>query len=369
MAAYRGGPKRRFSAYGSLDKKTRRWVYLPTVHKSVGQTPDGEQLVYVMNRDILEVGQGVGGLRGLFSLPALCFGVAGTVLLPGLLLRGIAATGGLQSTWDEIGTLGLLGVGIGFLLLLVVGVFFLVLFVNDLFGYVDAPLRFDRANRKVYVWNGREKGPLVLDWDRIKPVAQSVGAPPYQVNQFRSVLLVDEDESGDVRFEDGMPRIAQIGAALLNREQTLAAYEYVRTFMEQGRDALPPIKQHLVQRPRGWRPFLDIFGICHGMMRRYPSLPQHQRRPGWLIFGVVLVAIFAAVLWPLQLAQGIAVKVTARLPKWPQDQEAQAAKGGPLVPPFGAEPNDAPMLPHERLITGLWLASALIVYAFIAWAG
>lgn len=368
MAFKRKPSKRRSGAYGPLDKRTRQWTYLPpVVRRAASQMPNGDHLVYQLNASTLEVGQGLSGVRGMFwlmasaGLAAFAFGVSVFLRVFSGSTQSAEIAGGLDAVdWILFGLVALaVPIAVGFLLFLLIG---------DLFGYLDAPVRFDRVRRQVYVWTSRRQGPLVLDWDRIRPVAQSVGAPPYQVNQFRSVLLVDEDENGDVRFEGGVPRIAQIGAALLNREQTLAAYEYVRTFMERGPQALPSVQTHLVMRPRGWRPFVDILGVCHGMMRSHFSLPKPQRRPGWVVFGVAIMSLFAPVLWPFQLAQGVAVKFMARVPHWPEDYQSLAAQGGLMKPPLGAESNDVPLLPHERLITGIWVIFALVVYAVIAWA-
>lgn len=245
--------------------------------------------------------------------------------------------------------------------------FALSVFMDDFFGYIDAPVRFDRRRRKIYVWNSRKEGPIALDWDRIKPVAQAVSAPPYQVNAFRSVLLVDEDEEGEVRFEGLFPRIAQVGAAVLHREHTLAAYEYVRTFMERGPQALPPVKEHLVYRHRGVRPFVDLWGILQGFMHSYPSLPREERSPGWLAFGIIMVALLSCAMLPLQLAQGIAM-YTTRVPKWPEEYEALAAAGSELKPPPGAVPNTPPMLPHEKAIATLWVSTALAAYLWLYFA-
>jgi len=360
-------PRRVFSAFGSLDKKARNWKYLPNVRQSSGSSPRGEELVYRMNETTLEVGQGASSFRGYLGLP---MGVGAMVLLASMIgLLGIGLTIGGQGFEKEIGwPLAI------FLLLsvLIIGIplelFAISAAVNDFFGYVDAPLRFDRSRRKIYIWANRKGGaqPLELDWDEIKPVAQSASAPPYQFNAFQSVLLVDEDANGDVRFEEKLPRIGQIGAAVLDRQHTLAAYEFVRVFMEQGPQALPPVKEHLTWRV-GPRSFVDIFGLIKGTMRDWPQRPQHerQRTRGWLIAGVVAMTVFAPVMLPLQLAQGIALRTT-RIPIWPENYERMAAEGGPLLPPPGSVPNEAPMLLHEKLIAALWLGSALVVYALIA---
>ena len=367
-------PRRLFSAYGSLDKRTRHWQYLPPVVQGTNHFPKGENLVYRMNDSTLEIGQGMSGLRGYAGMIPLAVGF---VLLPwmgylgwqmlhrydGSLLDVFQPQffGGMLEfavAWIAIVFVLFVGIPIGFLAS--------VMFVNDVFGYIDAPVRFDRIRRKVYVWSSRKEGPLVLDWDRIKPVAQSVSAPPYQINQFKSVLLVEEDENGDVSFENRIPRIAQIGAALLNGEEALAAYEYVRGFMQRGPQSLPSIKTHLVMRPRGMRPFVDVLGVLGGMMRPYPSLPVHKRHPGWLVFGVLIIALFSMVLIPFQLTHAIAVKWTTRVPKWPEKYDELAVGGGPMLPPIGAEPNDPPLLPHEKLIAGIWVVSCVAWFVFFA---
>ncbi|MFT3721579.1 DUF6708 domain-containing protein [Pseudorhodoferax sp.] len=354
--------RRVFSAYGSLDKRARAWQYLGSVGRSTGQRPNGDDLVYRSNGTTLEIGQGLSNLKGMIWLVA-AFGT-GTVIS---IFYAIFFIAGIPLLTADAGIATFI-FGPVMLILLAAGGFFLaMILINDLFGYTDAPLRFDRASRKVYVWASRKQGPIVLDWDAIKPVAQSVGMPPYQVNRFRSVLLVDEDADGEVRFEGNLPRIAQIGSAVLDRESPLAAYEYCRLFMEHGPQVLPAVKRHLVFRPRGWRNFFDIMGLIGGFMRDYPSRPKEERSLGWMVFGVVIVAPVAFFLWPWQLTQGLAVKFTTRVPKWPQAYEEMAAPGGPMRPPAGSEPNDMPMLPHEKLIAGIWIASAVAVWIWLAW--
>jgi hypothetical protein len=55
---------KRFGAFGSLDRATRGWHYLPNVQRSCGQTPNGEALVFAANSTSLEIGQGLSGFRG-----------------------------------------------------------------------------------------------------------------------------------------------------------------------------------------------------------------------------------------------------------------------------------------------------------------
>ena len=200
--------------------------------------------------------------------------------------------------------------------------------------------------------------------DQRRPIAQSASAPPYQFNAFRSVLLVDEDAAGDVRFEGRLPRIAQIGAAVLDRAHTVAAYEFVRVFMEHGPQALPAVHEHLVWRP-GIRSWVDIFGFLKGSIRDWPKRPLQERNVPWLVAGIAAMTVAAPMFWPLQLSHAIALRTT-RVPRWPPDYERMASEGGPLTPPPGSQPNDPPMLPHEIAVASLWIASTLCVYGWIA---
>ncbi|MBC7956970.1 MAG: hypothetical protein H7Y33_14010 [Cytophagales bacterium] len=328
-----------------------------------------------MNDTTLEVGQGLGTVRGYVGVPTLALIAFFLITLASLVATHWGAlTGGrllaslyspdegggwLLFDWFAVAMVVLVG-------LPMVGLV-AAMAINDVFGYVDASVRFDRVRRKVYVWASRKEGPIELDWNSIKPVAQSQTAPPYQLNSFRSVLLVDEDEYGNVRFEGKYPRVAQIGAAVLNREHTLAAYEYVRVFMERGPQELPAVETHLVWRPRMPRQLVDIFGVLQGFVHAYPRLPSERRKPGWLVFFVVLMTLLAPILWPLQLAHALSTRTT-RLPRWPQRHEELAAIGGPMLVPRGSVADDMPMLPHERIVAFLWVGFALVVYAWLAWS-
>ena len=345
---------RQLKAYGALDQRARGWQNLPPVNRYSGESARGDDLVFGMNGTTLEIGQGLSGFRG-YLWPALFPGSLAMLLgYPVFLAYRLFFEAGIQLDWLIL---------LADFLILVVGmpmcVLTLAMGFNDLFGYADSPVRFDRARRKVYVWASRKAGPLELDWDRLQPLTQSATALPVQVNPMKSVLLVERDAQGNVLFDGDYPRIAQVGHAGLTREASVAAYEFVRVFMEQGPQALPPVKTYLVWRPRGVRPFVDIFGLMGTLMRSYPSLPKHQRKPGWLVFGVLGIGLFSVALLPLQLAQGIAQRWGNRIPKWGQPYRDYAALGGTMAPPPGAQPNDLPLLPHEKLIATIWVACGL----------
>jgi hypothetical protein len=360
---------RHLKAYGALDQRARGWQNLPPVNRYSGEIARGDDLVFGMNGTTLEVGQGLSGLRGylwpvgVFALIFVSIGIPLFAKIFGSLSNpAMPEDEALYAVVLMIVSLPVVIASVSFALLIS---------VNDLFGCADSPVRFDRARRKVYVWASRKAGPLELDWDRLQPLTQSATALPVQVNPMKSVLLVERDAQGNVLFDGDYPRIAQVGHAGLTREASVAAYEFVRVFMEQGPQALPPVKTYLVWRPRGLRPFVDIFGLMGTLMRSYPSLPKHQRKPGWLLFGVVMIGLFSVALMPLQWAQGIAQRWGNRIPKWSQPYRDYAALGGAMAPPPGAQPNDLPLLPHEKLIAAFWVASALApwVWALVVTLG
>ena len=349
---------RNLKAFGALDQRARGWQNLPPVNRFSGESARGDDLVFSMNQTTLEIGQGLSGLRGYlwvvgFSyMGSLLFGL-GTIAWYEFVAEAKGPPANMPLWFDLLTYFLILPASVlGFL-------FSAMIFLNDLFGYADSPVRFDRARRKVYVWASRKAGPLELDWDRLQPLTQSATPLPVQVNPMKSVLLVERDAQGNVLFDGDYPRIAQVGHAGLTREASVAAYEFVRVFMEQGSQALPPVKTYLVWRPRGLRPFVDIFGLMGTLMRSYPSLPKHQRNPGWLVFGVLGIGLFSVAFLPLQIAQGIAQRWGNRIPKWGQPYRDYAALGGAMAPPPGAQPNDLPLLPHEKLIATIWVACGL----------
>ena len=358
--------RRRFSAFGSLDRAPRGWRYLPPVQNRCGETPRGEELIFCMNTTTLEIGQGLSGFRGYLwhgtLLMTLLFML--TVITSLFYLVNIFGNPTIPES-DQL-TLFLITM-ISVPIAIAAGLFSFYLFLNDLFGYADSPVRFDRARRKVYMWANRKQGPLVLDWDSLKVVTQSATAAPVQVNAFNSVLLVDEDDHGEVRFEGRIPRIAQIGPMSLNREASMAQYEFVRVFMEQGPQALPAVRTHLVWRPRGWRVFVDIFGILLTWVHKWPQQPKSERSVGALIFATVMVSLFSLVLWPMQLGQAVAAKWGNRIPKWPSAYQELAAIGGVMAAPAGSVPNDVPMNPLEKIIGGIWASCGATYWALIAW--
>ncbi|PTD94948.1 hypothetical protein, partial [Pseudothauera lacus] len=216
--------KRRFGAFGSIDRKYRQWRYLPGVRHGSDARPDGERLVYRINETTLEIGGGGSFVRGyLWPLGlAFCVATATLVVMSFLILLDAQSSSTEDVFWDYVIVVAF------FFLAFLCGVFGAMLFIGDLFGYTDAPVRFDRARRRIYAWRDHPQGPEEYDWDAVKVVTQDVRGPTQVATSFKSVLLVDEDEHGEVRFSRKLPRIVQIGEVSASPEQALQAYEFVR---------------------------------------------------------------------------------------------------------------------------------------------
>lgn len=354
--------KRRFGAFGSIDRKYRQWRYLPGVRHNSGARPDAERLVYRINETTLEIGGGSSFVRG-FIWPVgltICIGAVALVSLSLLFLSldDAAADTGMGSMIYVL-------IGSAWIFALLGGVFGAMLFIGDLFGYTDAPVRFDRARRRIYAWRDHPQGPEEYDWDAVKVVTQDVRGPTQVATSFKSVLLVDEDEHGEVRFSRKLPRIVQIGEVSASPEQALQAYEFVRLFMEQGPAALPPVRHYLSVRRRGLRAFVDVLG----MMRATPiaTLTSSGRPPRERTLAAALIAgigLLAPVLMCFQIAHGIAMH-TCRTPHWPATHEALAASGGPMRPPPGASPDHQPLQRHEQFIGAFWLLCAIAGWVWL----
>ena len=120
----------RFGAFGSLDKLTRGWRYLPPVQRTCGELPRGEDLIFSMNTTTLEIGQGLSGFKGylwptgLAALAAYLYGIHLFILMQSTLVEDLLATNGI-----EIAIFFIVGLSIplGF-------VFSAFLFRNDFFG-------------------------------------------------------------------------------------------------------------------------------------------------------------------------------------------------------------------------------------------
>jgi hypothetical protein len=348
---------RKASAYGPLDRAVRQWRDLGSVLTSTGTAPNGNALVYRMNATTLEIGQGANTFKGMMGLAGL--GAALTAIFVLFIMTPEAITFAVpRHYWGSLFFIIFLDIFILFPL----GLLFLTIFLTDFFGYTDALLRFDRVRRKVWMFVGT-RSPIELDWNRLTPVSQGITPANSNINTFRSVLLVDLDAEGDVKFDGKYPRIASLGQTSLNEQQAISQYEYVRQFMELGPAHLPSCATYLEHRTV-FRDIVRFFGFLD-LARNID-----WRRPGETGgYGLVFANLFCMLLgWgilPFNLASYVAYRCN-RIPKWPKDIDDYAKDGGEMRPPEGAASERLRIVLKEVPFILLWVGCAFAVYGWAA---
>jgi len=336
-----------------IEKAFRNWRILAPVRQDTGVAPDGNDMVYRMNATTLEIGQGISGMKGavgllgLMGLGALVFGGAMTIRI---LLS--------ENYWHRlIEVEGWSGLAFDlFLVLLLIPMFLFMaaLFLGGFFGHTDAPARFDRVRRKVWVFTGKRE-PMELDWDQLTPVVQSATPANVSVHTFHTLKLVDLDADGEVKVEGWHPRMVQIGPAFLDDQSVIAKYEFVRRFMEDGPQ---PCKNYLQHR----RNLRELFNLasCLDAVREADS----SKGVGIYVGAFILFGVIGTTFFLFSVADYIA-SWTNRIPRWPQRIEAYAAQGGPMRPPPGAQPQRKSIVAKEVPFILLLLANlAGVVWLF-----
>jgi hypothetical protein len=348
---------RKTSAFGPLDRAVRQWRGLGSLRCSTGVPPNGDALVYRMNVTTMEIGQGANTFKGMVGLAGLG-GLWASYLLLVVLTPTFFEGDELHKHFFAAVVMSVLDL----VFVLPMTALFFAIFFTDFFGYTDALVRFDRVRRKVWIFVGT-RSPIELDWDRLTPVSQGITPANSNINTFRSVLLVDLDDEGDVKFDGKYPRIASLGQTSLNEAQALGQYEYVRQFMELGPEHLPRCATYLEHRTV-FRDIVRFFGFLD-LARKID-----WRRPGETGGGLLFLASLLCILlgWaflPFDLATYIAYRCN-RVPKWPAAIDTYAKEGGELRKPKGAASERLRIVAKEVPFILLWVGCAFAVYAWLA---
>jgi len=340
-----------------LENTVRQWRSLGTVYQGAGVKPDGNYLVYGMNATTLEIGQGSNGQKGMMGLGGLlgfgCMvGVWVGVFLPLAFAESFSA---YLKNEDAVFLLVMAPI---LALSIPMAWAFLRVFLTDFFGYTEKLVRFDRKRRKVWAFQGKQ-APLEFDWDRLKPVLQTCTAGAFSLNKVCSVLLVDLDAQGEVRMEGWLPRMVWIGEGSLLESQTLANYEYVRQFMDDGPHRLPPCK-HYPQHKRNLREalnFADQLTVAREFKWGGPDASPFSH----IFVPLIVYGVLCTPLMLFSMAGYIASNLN-RIPRWPQRIEAYAAEGGTMLPPPGAQPQNKPFALKEVpfILVGLGHVAAVV---------
>jgi hypothetical protein len=310
-----------------------------------------------MNSTTLEIGQGANTFKGMIGLA----GLGGTLaMLFALLVMSpeSVAFAFPRRYWGLLITT----LVVDLIVFLPMGLLFLAVFLTGFFGYTDALLRFDRVRRKVWIFVGT-RSPIELDWDRLTPVSQGITPANSNINTFRSVLLVDLDDEGDVKFDGKYPRIASLGQTTLNEELALGQYEYVRQFMELGPEHLPRCATYLEHRTV-FRDIVRFFGFLD-LARKIDWRRPSQTGGGLLLLASLVCVLLGWAFLPFNLATYIAYRCN-RVPKWPSAIDKYAKEGGELQKPKGAASERLRIVPKEVPFILLWVGCAFAVYAWIA---
>ena len=173
---------------------------------------------------------------------------------------------------------------------------------RDVFTYTNCPIRFNRAERKIFVFNGDNKGgTLTVPWDDAfifigegRPVGGGAAETTYDLR----CHVLDDNEVVRHTFAIGH----HCGNS---KAEVLQHWEMIRRYMEEGPQALPfpPLALYLSTEPTLRNAFIiQVGGMGDGWLR--------------IIAGVFTV--------PWALARYVALK-TCKEPKWPDWVEAACA--------------------------------------------
>ncbi|WP_152597965.1 DUF6708 domain-containing protein [Novilysobacter arseniciresistens] len=186
---------------------------------------------------------------------------------------------------------------------------------RDIFGYTYSPIRFNRVERKIYVFNGDLKGGiLTIPWDKAflfpgrgRPIGGGDADWTYDLR----CHVLDENEVVRHTFAIGH----HCGNS---KTEVLQHWEMIRRYMEEGPQALPfpPLALYLSTEPTLRNAFIiQVGGMGDGWLR-------------------VVAGIFTV---PWAIARYLTLK-TCRRPKWTEEIERACR----------IEPNDPYLQPTPR---------------------
>jgi hypothetical protein len=186
---------------------------------------------------------------------------------------------------------------------------------RDCFRYTHRPIRFNRANRTVYVF--RHNGPggvLSVPWDEaffyVERKART-GIPRTARRLIRCLVLADDGRVINT-FSVGKHLVLAFdedtapGRLLI--DELHRNFEFYRRFMEEGLPSVPPVAEFLGKevsfRNSLRTQFGDISDVAHS---RHPVV--------WLLFAVTALPTF------IQSILHYVAQLTCREPVWPEDVE------------------------------------------------
>lgn len=177
---------------------------------------------------------------------------------------------------------------------LATAVAYVLLAAKDFFCYTHYPIRFNRINRKVYLFRHNKKnGAMTLDWDKVHWCVGRGRDVGHYIYELRGHVL---DDNGIVRYTFA------VGQYRESHVEILQHWEMIRLYMEDSPAALPypPLALTLSTRPT----------LRNCMLLNMSWLGAHLSKAVFIL----------SVLWGF--FRWLALK-TCREPLWPNEVEAQ----------------------------------------------
>lgn len=177
---------------------------------------------------------------------------------------------------------------------------------------IDIFTRYDRKRQKVWIWN--RSGPVEVDWNNLVPVVRNVASSAYFPNRMSRAMYVEYGPDGRPRKTRGTPHVIQVGPATGTEDVALSVMEYVRRYMEQSLQSLPPVRHPLRVRPPWWWMF-NFAGLLEPWLDHFRGKGTPGGLPWLATFGYVL---FFPLIFPMQITNYLALRL-APIQKWPED--------------------------------------------------
>ena len=277
-----------------------------------------------------------GFVTAIFLAPLVYFVYATLVSLPDSWLEGMSKTPpeGAWKAWAA-GAFGLVC-----LILMVAGSAWAVL--RESFTLTHYPIRFNRNNRMVYVFRPKRRADILrVKWgDVYWHIRHNKNKMFGGYNWFVAGHVMDKDRK-TVRETFAFGHVAT------SPEEVYPQWEYVRRFMQDGPDAVPQAKYQL-----------PIAGRKEGFWWGAQTLLLNSPPAG--MFGTILLLPF---LTPAVFTRWLCM-MTNRVPRWPDDIEAECAAQEQRPPLKLARPEYAKLV--ALLVVGIAVDAALLAWLYFA---
>ncbi|CAB3810406.1 hypothetical protein LMG28688_07245 [Paraburkholderia caffeinitolerans] len=200
-------------------------------------------------------------------------------------------------------------------------VFCAAILFKDCFNYRHKTIRFNRKNRMVYAFRHNGKGGVVeVPWDEAFFFAHRQMSSPFNGGAptvLRCYVLAEDGKTIVNTFSFGKRMV--VGGSETSAwgqrvfEQLLTNFEFVRKFMEDGPESVPPIKKYLSEGP-------SLSASASVLLQNFQRL-RNSNAVLWVLMTVIALPMCLMVLLHY-IAQ-----LTSREPVWPDDVQRASQPG------------------------------------------